>query len=109
VVTFTFSAGFSRNELLEFNERTRSCRRSSPSELSYSIEMSASTGPKMETFFEPPAIVELKGGGCELLQSRTWILRGPRLVKAFPTGKSLQETLSYSEFEVINSFGLYIY
>ncbi|KAJ3408486.1 hypothetical protein HDV05_004963 [Chytridiales sp. JEL 0842] len=64
-ILFTFSAGFSRQDLLHFCKMVHPYRIQDPQKLSYTVidpyRTSHAIDGKLEVFFDPPVAVELKG------------------------------------------------
>ncbi|KAI8620056.1 hypothetical protein BC830DRAFT_1101043 [Chytriomyces sp. MP71] len=91
---FEFSAGFSRNSLIQFNQSTSPVRHETTSTLSYTLK---SSYPKPQFYFDPPLAVELKGGGFERRNGR-WGLRGPRYLRTCGPDKGWWSCVTYPDF-----------
>ncbi|KAJ3105901.1 hypothetical protein HDU97_007400 [Phlyctochytrium planicorne] len=93
---FDLSAGFSRDELLRLNAYSKTTKRS---ELSFIVEKGAISEHLFESFFDPPIVVQIMGGGFVKHQG-FWTLRGPRLGKQLGWQHAV-DVICYAEFERI--------
>ncbi|ORY50865.1 DNA ligase/mRNA capping enzyme [Rhizoclosmatium globosum] len=99
VILFDFCAGFSRDSLLFFSKSTTPIRHPTPKTLSYTLHQSTPTS-KIESFFDPPLTVELKGGGFENRNGR-WALRGPRYIRTCGPDRGWWDAVTYQEFSAM--------
>ncbi|TPX75709.1 hypothetical protein CcCBS67573_g03015 [Chytriomyces confervae] len=97
-ISFNFSAGFSREGLIQFNQSSTPFQRVNLSKLSYNII--PSTNLKPQVFFDPPIAVELKGGGFECRYGK-WALRGPRYLRTCDPDRGWWSCVTHAEFKAM--------
>ncbi|KAI8844085.1 hypothetical protein BJ741DRAFT_590011 [Chytriomyces cf. hyalinus JEL632] len=94
-ISFNFSAGFSREGLIQFNQFSTPFQRANLSKLSYNII--PSTNLKPQVYFDPPIAVELKGGGFECRYGK-WALRGPRYLRTCDSDRGWWSCVTHADF-----------
>ncbi len=106
---FSFSAGFSKQELIDFSQQLSDNKvkviSSNQPEilLDYTINVSASCSLncKIDYFLKRPIVVELVGQEyVHDMKTQFWTLRHPVLVKQAAADKHWQDTVSFQELQV---------
>jgi hypothetical protein len=100
-ILFTFETGFSRELLKDFSYSLKD-KRVSPSSNDISYSYISEPGlVKMDSIFQDPIIVSLKGSSFVKVNG-TWILRHARLIQICGVDKTLGDVLSLHELQVTN-------
>ena len=97
-ILFSFSAGFSSNDLISFCEQI-DYKVKNVQDLQFDVEIAKGVGT-IEYFFPNPIIVALKGSSYVKVENE-WVLRHACFKQMRTMEMTIPETISYSELQVI--------